>query len=202
MDTEGTKERILSAALDLFADHGFHGVSIRSITARVGIKESSLYNHYKHKEDIAGHIYESFINRFLEVSIFWEQEPSETISFDDLQKAVIDSYLSYFSKITKELFCKMWKFLIAEQYHDERAGKILHGTVRDRMLACNIRFLQKLQSLNLIEPDHVEEAAVLLSHYLIACLFDFLNEPNAANRHAVCSRLQQHISVLLRCAKK
>ena len=45
-----TKERILEAAAELFARRGFPGVSIRDITRTVGIKESSLYNHFRHKE--------------------------------------------------------------------------------------------------------------------------------------------------------
>jgi AcrR family transcriptional regulator len=51
METE-TKERILQAALDLFAIHGFSTVSVRDIGRAVGIKVSSLYYHFKNKDDI------------------------------------------------------------------------------------------------------------------------------------------------------
>ena len=47
-----TKEKILKEALFLFSDRGFHAVSVRDIAKAVGIKESSLYNHFKNKQDI------------------------------------------------------------------------------------------------------------------------------------------------------
>ena len=47
-----TKERIIDQALDLFSRKGYDGVSVRDISGAVGIKESSLYNHFKNKQDI------------------------------------------------------------------------------------------------------------------------------------------------------
>jgi AcrR family transcriptional regulator len=44
-----TRERILVAALQLFAQHGFGGASIRDLARSVGIRESSLYNHFPSK---------------------------------------------------------------------------------------------------------------------------------------------------------
>ena len=47
-----TRERILDAALDLFSVHGYDGASIRQIARAVGLRESSLYNHFAGKEAI------------------------------------------------------------------------------------------------------------------------------------------------------
>lgn len=49
---QDTKEKILSAALDLFCVDGYSTVSVRDIGKAVGIKESSIYYHFKNKEDI------------------------------------------------------------------------------------------------------------------------------------------------------
>lgn len=49
---QDTKDKILSAALDLFCVDGYSTVSIRDIGKVVGIKESSIYYHFKNKEDI------------------------------------------------------------------------------------------------------------------------------------------------------
>jgi AcrR family transcriptional regulator len=56
MELTGTKEKIFDAAIDLFSEHGYNGVSIRSIAASVGIKESFIYVHFINKEDILNHI--------------------------------------------------------------------------------------------------------------------------------------------------
>lgn len=47
-----TKESIENEALSLFCMTGYAGVSIRDIAKKVGIKESSIYKHYKNKESI------------------------------------------------------------------------------------------------------------------------------------------------------
>ena len=47
-----TKDKIFDAALDLFSKNGYDSVSVRTIASEVGIKESSIYNHYSSKKDI------------------------------------------------------------------------------------------------------------------------------------------------------
>ncbi|MFR8878128.1 MAG: TetR/AcrR family transcriptional regulator [Methanobrevibacter smithii] len=47
-----TKDKIFDTALDLFSKKGYDSVSIRTIASEVGIKESSIYNHYSSKKDI------------------------------------------------------------------------------------------------------------------------------------------------------
>jgi AcrR family transcriptional regulator len=47
-----TKHKIKSTALDLFSRKGFSAVSIRDICGTVGIKESTVYYHFKDKKDI------------------------------------------------------------------------------------------------------------------------------------------------------
>lgn len=47
-----TKDKIFDTALDLFSKKGYDSVSVRAIASEVGIKESSIYNHYSSKKDI------------------------------------------------------------------------------------------------------------------------------------------------------
>ena len=49
---EETKRQILDAAIEQFSKRGFTAVSIRDISGAVGIKESSVYNHFSSKQDI------------------------------------------------------------------------------------------------------------------------------------------------------
>ena len=53
-----TKERILYAALNLFAEKGYDGVGVDLIAENAGLKGPSLYRHFKGKEDI----FQSLIN--------------------------------------------------------------------------------------------------------------------------------------------
>lgn len=47
-----TKEKIFDVSLDLFSQKGFDAVSVREIAREVGIRQNSIYNHYKNKEAI------------------------------------------------------------------------------------------------------------------------------------------------------
>ena len=47
-----TKDKIFDTALDLFSKKGYDSVSVRTIASEVGMKESSIYNHYSSKKDI------------------------------------------------------------------------------------------------------------------------------------------------------
>jgi AcrR family transcriptional regulator len=47
-----TASEIVAAALDLFAERGFHGTSIRDIARVVGVRESAIYHHFESKEGL------------------------------------------------------------------------------------------------------------------------------------------------------
>ena len=47
-----TRQAILDASLDLFAERGFHGTSMREIARAVGVRESALYHHFDSKQAI------------------------------------------------------------------------------------------------------------------------------------------------------
>ena len=50
--SDGTHRRIQAAALELFAERGYHGVSMRELAGATGIQASSLYAHVTSKEEL------------------------------------------------------------------------------------------------------------------------------------------------------
>ena len=53
LNKERTKQKILAAALKLFAQHGLHGTTTKEICQKAGIAEGTLFNYFKTKEDLA-----------------------------------------------------------------------------------------------------------------------------------------------------
>ncbi len=49
---KGTKERILTKALELFAENGYAGTNVRELTASLGLVKSAVYKHFQSKEEI------------------------------------------------------------------------------------------------------------------------------------------------------
>ena len=52
MKNENTAQKILDAALGLFAKKGYDAVSVDEIAKAVGIKAPSIYNHFDSKQEI------------------------------------------------------------------------------------------------------------------------------------------------------
>lgn len=48
----GMRESLLGAAVELFGSRGFEAVSLRDVTAEVGLKPPALYNHFKSKDEL------------------------------------------------------------------------------------------------------------------------------------------------------
>jgi AcrR family transcriptional regulator len=49
-DARDTRQHILDAALDLFAEKGFFGTSMRELARAVGVRESAIYHHFASKD--------------------------------------------------------------------------------------------------------------------------------------------------------
>lgn len=54
--------RILTAALDLFVNHGFHNVSVHEIQKQADVSIGSIYKHFGGKEGIAKALYKHILN--------------------------------------------------------------------------------------------------------------------------------------------
>lgn len=64
-DSESPRQRILDAALDLFAESGYEGASLQQVADRVGLHKSSLFHHFRSKEELAREVYRGLAERLL-----------------------------------------------------------------------------------------------------------------------------------------
>ena len=82
MKKSNTKEKILEKATDLFYEHGFVKASIRDIVRSVGITNSTVYIHFKNKDEILFSIIEeigSILMRELHTVIEEYDDPVECL---------------------------------------------------------------------------------------------------------------------------
>lgn len=56
-----TKDRIFEEAVEMFSSMGYNHCSMRALAERVGIRPSSLYNHYASKEELLHTIFDYFL---------------------------------------------------------------------------------------------------------------------------------------------
>ena len=82
MKKSKTKKKILEKATDLFYEHGFVKASIRDIVRAVGITNSTVYIHFKNKDEILYSIIEdigSTLIEELQVAIEKHDDPVECL---------------------------------------------------------------------------------------------------------------------------
>jgi AcrR family transcriptional regulator len=63
--TQNLRERILRAAVDLFAEQGFDGTSVAEVISRAGVAKGGFYHHFASKEDLLYEVYGDLISRQL-----------------------------------------------------------------------------------------------------------------------------------------
>lgn len=122
-------------ALNLFSVKGFDPVSVRDIAYAVGIKESSLYNHFKNKQDIFDSILNEYAGRwgtfFNQLQLTGDDMQFKVdertiemyrhmtqVQFSEAAAAIFDYYM------TDEINVKLRKMLTIEQYRNEDITKL------------------------------------------------------------------------------
>lgn len=63
--TSPVERRLLAAAVRLFAEHGFDGVSVQQIVEAAQVTKGGLYHYFDSKQDLLHEIYRSLIRRQL-----------------------------------------------------------------------------------------------------------------------------------------
>ncbi|STD61364.1 HTH-type transcriptional repressor [Corynebacterium striatum] len=65
MANQKRRDQIATAALDLFDQRGYHGTGMEDIAKAVGMRASSLYNHYKSKQELLAEVTVSAMEELL-----------------------------------------------------------------------------------------------------------------------------------------
>ena len=113
-----TKERILTAALEMFSQKGYEGTNIRELSASLGLVKSGIYKHYKSKEAVWNALLDRMITYYGERFGSPENLPPVPESLESL----VDMTMRMVNfTIHDEMIIKTRKLLTIEQFRDERA---------------------------------------------------------------------------------
>lgn len=125
-----TKEKILVAALRLFAVHGYEAVSVSQIAGELGMTKGALYKHYKNKRDIFNCIFDYVCQLDVERSRksgVPEQDYSDMPeAFSHVLPKSLGDYMKaqfhYWSE--DEIACSFRKMLTLEQYKSQEMNDL------------------------------------------------------------------------------
>lgn len=108
------KNKIVKYSIDLFSEKGYSSVSVRDITKFVGIKESSLYNHFRSKEEILETIFYNFQQEVAKIMppIQKIDYLVNTLKIKGFLEAGFANFLEHITKATNE---KIWRIVLLER---------------------------------------------------------------------------------------
>lgn len=153
-----TKNKILEVSLDLFSRRGYSAVSIRDICKEVGIKESSVYYHFKNKQAI----FDELLSHFQDISTKMMEQLDQEVAkgFSISNDNFYDNVCCYFfEKYFLDDYCnKVMRLLLIEQLCNEEVQAIYDTWMFKEPLA----FQSKVFSL-LMKLEYIKNCD---SHYL------------------------------------
>ena len=113
-----TKERILTAALEMFSQKGYEGTNIRGLSASLGLVKSGIYKHYESKEEIWNALLDRMIAYYGER--FGSPEHLPPVPDSPEEFIVMTMWMADLT-IHDEQIVKTRKVLTLEQFRDDRA---------------------------------------------------------------------------------
>ncbi len=119
-----TREKIIHEAIDLFSKDGYHGVPVRTITARVGIRESSLYKHFKSKEALLEEIFGMFSEARSKQRIHHARANQDS-GRQDLLSLLVEWLNVHFKEMDARPDDKIFRILLNEQFRMLKARNII-----------------------------------------------------------------------------
>ena len=189
---EGTKERILDIALELFARNGYPGTSMSDIAKQLGFTKAALYKHYTSKQEILDQIVERMDRMDYERAEEYEMPETEPDGFAEAyMHTPIEKIRTYsmaqFDHWTKETFSANFrKMLTLEQYRDPKLAQLHHDYLAGGPLEYMAAIFRKL-------TDSDEDAMQLALEfygpmYLLYSVYD-----GAQDKDSVAPLLDAHI---------
>jgi AcrR family transcriptional regulator len=150
-----TKQKIKSTALDLFSQKGFSAVSIRDICGTVGIKESTIYYHFKDKKDI----FQTLLQDVEEVTNALATAFNKAVSniqaveegpFVSVGLGFLNNYL------LDEQILKFIRMLMIEQHVNNDAARLFHRILFEAPLHQNAEVFRNLKQFGcFMEGDSI-----------------------------------------------
>lgn len=193
------REKILDTAASLFAQKGFYAVSVREITRTVGIKESSLYNHFRSKDQLLEEIFDLFqsqeeeffkgLSSAIEIKKTFKRGKIKTFLNNELKR-----FLRFWDSPQRE---RLWFIVSMEQHRNPHAaGLILQGFQQTRKSLKNL--IQVLVDHKIIKPLNSDLLAAEYSYTMRAMFLEYrLLKVTNQSTHSIKKSMEAYIQRFL-----
>ena len=144
-----TTNRILEISADLFAHKGYDSVSMHEIAEAVGIKESSMYNHFNSKASILDTLF----------GIFVEKAPESRPSDSELNKMlmimqpeeIFKNVLLYIGNHSSSIVENIAMLINNEKYRNPQAAEVYYKSIVNEPADYYERLINKMTECGMIK---------------------------------------------------
>lgn len=153
-----TRKLILDAALDLFAERGYHGASMRALAAAVGVRESAIYHYFPSKVAILAAVAEPHARARIEIAERELQQAGKRSLVDTLT-TIGTRLIEHMQRPDEKKALRLASSLSAQQLGADLSPLL---RVRDAVRAAFHRLLDELQRLGKVRRD-IDRDAFMIS---------------------------------------
>jgi AcrR family transcriptional regulator len=140
-----TREQLLKAAADVFAEKGFENASLQAIASRAGVTSATIYRHFESKADLLLGVVEQAIHAMPIVEHLDGQEVMDPRAFARIVSSYADPALGRLRRLAIEIHVAASRDAEAgallrklnERVHRGLSTKLAH-CVRDRRLPASL----------------------------------------------------------------
>ena len=164
-----TKEKLELAALELFSRKGYQAVSIRDICGVVGIKESSVYYHFKNKQALMDSLINKVDGIVEEMREGFDRKftVAENVSEEAMGEVAVGILENY---LLHPYVFKVISILSIERMRDAGADINYHKLLFDLPLAQQEKIFGEMMDRGYIKKN---QAAILAQEYQAIIYFAF-----------------------------
>lgn len=173
-----TKERIMDVALHMFSEKGYEATSIRNICSEVGIKESTLYYHFKNKQDILDSLVTKFKSHIAELLSHIDEIPNKAYlndvkTPDDPASRIMETYMM--DSYLFDPFCNlMIRLMMIEQFHNEELRELYERTMFIDPYKIQMKIMKRLALPEVLSDSWTEKRARMIHAYMTMLTFRYL----------------------------
>lgn len=180
-----TKERITEEALTLFAEKGYKGTSVKNIADAVGIKDASLYNHFKSKQEIFDSIvcliskHISQLSQTLGIPQYDKQDSPLSdffikLDLEGLKKITEESFMFY---LTDPYIARFWRIAHMEQYSNPQIYTMFRKIFMEDAIDYQEKLFKEMMDQGVFYPGDARATAISFYAPIYLLLSMYSNQP-------------------------
>lgn len=154
-----TKQEIIEAALDLACEKGLGRISIQQIADRVNLKKSSIYSHFKSKEEIIEEMYVYIREKAKQQTGNTDVDYGKYVEGHSLCEILTGVVASYRSMGATSDMSRFFEMIMAERTYDPIASQIMVEETR-KMITATKNLFYAISAKGVARFDNPDGAAI------------------------------------------